>query len=288
MIEPCRKEDDTTTTNTTATNQPGPETVNSYSKQQQDEEYFERRIEFEAPEVLKLFPNFKGNEEPPELKILQKWDSDESGVVWDASLLLAKYLERLAASKEADSKKHLFSEAKAVELGSGTGFLGLWLAAMGARVLLTDLPSNLELMKRNLKLNSSSAQKDGIIEEDLVSIAAFDWLDGSQRQTERDFLGWAPIGDIDYFIVSDCLYYKEGIEAIYSFLDWVLGDLQTSAQFLIAYEDREDKAEMITQFLIVISHNPALKCTEIPATELHPDYHSPDLHLLLIVARKEK
>ncbi len=204
MIEPCRKEDDTITTTTPTT-----QTVND-SKQQDEEEYFERRIEFEAPEVLKLFPKFSGDKEPPELKILQKWDSDESGVVWDASLLLAKYLERLAASKDDGSKKSLFSGAKAVELGSGTGFLGLWLAAMGARVLLTDLPSNLELMKRNLKLNSSSAQKDGlIINEDLVSIAAFDWLDGSQRQTERDFLGWAPIGDIDYFIVSDCLYYKE-------------------------------------------------------------------------------
>ncbi len=206
MIEPCRKEDDTTTTTTPTT-----QTVND-SKQQQDEkeEYFERRIEFEAPEVLKLFPKLSGDEEAqPELKILQKWDSDESGVVWDASLLLAKYLERLAASKDDGSKKRsLFSDAKAVELGSGTGFLGLWLAAMGARVLLTDLPSNLELMKRNLKLNSSSST-DGIIEEDLVSIAAFDWLDGSQRQTERDFLGWAPIRDIDYFIVSDCLYYKE-------------------------------------------------------------------------------
>ncbi|KAH9395919.1 hypothetical protein TYRP_020334 [Tyrophagus putrescentiae] len=267
MIEPCRKEDDTTT-------QTVPETVidSKQQQQQQDEEYFERRIEFEAPEVLKLFLKFEEDEEPPELKILQKWDSDESGVVWDASLLLAKYLERLAASKDDGSKKSLFSDAKAVELGSGTGFLGLWLAAMGARVLLTDLPSNLELMGRNLKLNSSSST-DGLINEDLVSIAAFDWLDDRH---------------IDYFIVSDCLYYKEGIEAIYSLLDWVLGDLQTSAQFLIAYEDREDKAEMITQFLIVISHNPALKCTEIPATELHPDYHSPDLHLLLIVARKEK
>ncbi|XP_017462426.1 PREDICTED: protein-lysine methyltransferase METTL21D-like, partial [Rhagoletis zephyria] len=211
MIEPCRKEDDTTTT-TAVINQPGPETVNDSKQQQAEEEYFERRIEFEAPEVLKLFPKFKGDKEAqPGLKILQKWDSDESGVVWDASLLLAKYLERLAASKDDSSKKRsLFSEAKAVELGSGTGFLGLWLAAMGARVLLTDLPSNLELMKQNLKLNSSSAQKDGlIIEEDLVSIAAFDWLDGSQRQTERDFLGWAPIRAIDYFIVSDCLYYKE-------------------------------------------------------------------------------
>ena len=245
MIEPCRKEDDTITT-TTATNQPGPKTVNDSKQQQQDEEeeYFERRIEFEAPEVLKLFPMFEGDEEAqPELKILQKWDSDESGVVWDASLLLAKYLERLAASKEADSKKSLFSEAKAVELGSGTGFLGLWLAAMGARVLLTDLPSNLELMKRNLKLNSSSSSTDGLISEDLVSIAAFDWLDGSQRQTERDFLGWAPIRDIDYFIVSDCLYYKEVSFLLLFFLQFSTD--KTDFCLLILAFDKNTQPELL-------------------------------------------
>lgn len=167
-----------------------------------EEEFFERCIEFEAPEVLLR----KGelHEDGAELKILQKWDSDESGVVWDASLLLAKYLERLA-SKSTES---LFANATAIELGSGTGFLGLWLAAMGARVLLTDLPANLDLMRRNLKLNSTS-----IVDESLVMIAAFDWLDKSHRQLSKgkDFLNWTPLEDIDYWIVSDCLYYKEVI-----------------------------------------------------------------------------
>ena len=159
--------------------------------------YFERIIEFDHPELVissskKQVPNSE-----IVLKILQKWDSDESGVVWDASLMTAKYLELQAAKNESV----IYHNRVVIELGSGTGFLGLWLAAMGANVLLTDLPKNLDLIKRNLSLNQNLLFGK-------VQIAPFDWLDKSQFKTNL-FLNWKDLDQVDLFIVSDCIYYNE-------------------------------------------------------------------------------
>ena len=63
----------------------------------QDKGYFERIIQFDSPELV--VANCRGENKPEiSLCIDQKWDSDESGVVWDSSIVMAKYLE-LSAPK---------------------------------------------------------------------------------------------------------------------------------------------------------------------------------------------
>eukprot|EP00635_Sarcinochrysidales_sp_CCMP3193_P006076 CAMPEP_0118908232 /NCGR_PEP_ID=MMETSP1166-20130328/11336_1 /TAXON_ID=1104430 /ORGANISM="Chrysoreinhardia sp, Strain CCMP3193" /LENGTH=233 /DNA_ID=CAMNT_0006847619 /DNA_START=77 /DNA_END=779 /DNA_ORIENTATION=+ len=62
-----------------------------------------------------------------------------SSSVWDAGVVLAKFLEREPPAG-----------LDVVELGCGTGFVGLCAETLGARrVTLTDLPSCLALAKRN-------------------------------------------------------------------------------------------------------------------------------------------
>lgn len=155
---------------------------------------FVREIDFDYPD---LFPHASGDEQC--LSVIQKCTSDESGVVWDASLMLAKYLEKYFADNCAKIRP---SSLNIVELGSGTGFLGLWLASMGACVLLTDLEDNLELIRANVEANQKLYQSCQVV------VKGFDWLDQSAYQWEK-FLQWKCFTQIHYIIISDCLYYKE-------------------------------------------------------------------------------
>lgn len=82
---------------------------------------------------------------------------DDLGLkTWAASYMLAKRLHTfnlLPASKEA----HL----QVLELGSGTGLVGLAMAGLGADVILTDLPSIHANLYRNAVSNSVVVARNG-------------------------------------------------------------------------------------------------------------------------------
>jgi hypothetical protein len=61
-----------------------------------------------------------------------------------------------------------------LELGSGTGAAGLAVACLGARVLATDLPEILPLLRANICLNAAMVAAAG----GSISAAASDWEDG--------------------------------------------------------------------------------------------------------------
>lgn len=63
------------------------------------------------------------------LRIKQAEVGDESCVVWDAALVLAKYLQKLHLSNKAT--KEGLGNKRVIELGAGTGVVGLMAAACG-------------------------------------------------------------------------------------------------------------------------------------------------------------
>lgn len=60
------------------------------------------------------------------LKIYQKLEGDVNCVVWDASLVLAKYLETIC-----HQRPDFLSGTRVLELGSGLGVIGLTAATLG-------------------------------------------------------------------------------------------------------------------------------------------------------------
>lgn len=73
-------------------------------------------------------------------------DTFLGAVVWDCGVVLVKLLERLDAG--------FLGSASALELGSGTGFVGLCAARLGVRrCTLTDLPLGMPLLQENVLRN---------------------------------------------------------------------------------------------------------------------------------------
>ena len=84
--------------------------------------------------------------------------------MWDSSLVLSRYLEKHVSPKFWKGK-HV------IELGAGTGIVGLTVAGIGGveQVLLTDLPDLKPLLKENVKLNKK------ITKGCQVQVVEFEW-----------------------------------------------------------------------------------------------------------------
>eukprot|EP01121_Diplochlamys_sp_Union-15-3_P013585 TRINITY_DN4240_c0_g1_i3.p1 TRINITY_DN4240_c0_g1~~TRINITY_DN4240_c0_g1_i3.p1 ORF type:complete len:136 (-),score=19.28 TRINITY_DN4240_c0_g1_i3:21-428(-) len=82
------------------------------------------------------------------INIHQSFDGELGSTVWDCALVLLKYLEN-----KDDFPTDFFKGKRVIELGAGTGVIGIALAFMGAEVILTDRKPLLELMNKNIEEN---------------------------------------------------------------------------------------------------------------------------------------
>ncbi|BDA41992.1 probable EEF1A lysine methyltransferase 3 [Coccomyxa sp. Obi] len=76
--------------------------------------------------------------------------------IWPSSLSLARYAEI-----EDRHESHCWQGKRVLELGCGCGLVGLCFAALGADVLLTDLPDPLDIVRDNIALNSDTIASAG-------------------------------------------------------------------------------------------------------------------------------
>lgn len=94
---------------------------------------------------------------------------DDLGLkTWAASYLLAKRLRSFDLPRS-----HGFQDAPVLELGAGTGLVGLAMAGLGADVVLTDLPSICPNLARNVQNNHGLVTSLG----GSVRTAILDWMD---------------------------------------------------------------------------------------------------------------
>ena len=218
-------------------------------KTNSEEVFFERQVSVESIKPSEQY-----------LSIDQKLECDVGCVVWDAALLLAKYLD-------FNSERLALRSAHVVELGAGTGFCGLMAAALGARVVITDLSYCVDIMQRNVRKNKH-------LVEDKVKVEEFDW---SQTDPNNDKFFGLNLEEINLILVSDCVYYEQSVEQLLQTMVWLSSK---GATVLLSYEERDDKRELIDKFFKLMRNK--FKVIEIDSQELHPEYRSSDLHLLVI------
>jgi len=170
-----------------------------------------------------------------------------ASTVWDSSIVLARMLE----IRGADALRGRSS----IELGAGCGLVGLAAAALGAEMLLTDLPGNLRLLRANVRANSS-AVSGGVRVRPLV------W---GERLAD-DVVACAPY---DLVLATDVFYTREAMPALLASLCALAGE--TTEVLLAAGRNRHAAADF---FELVEPHFAIERCER---EDLHPVYQCPDV-----------
>lgn len=91
------------------------------------------------------------------LTVFQNWnDVGVAAVVWDAAIVLGRYLEKMAAQLQGK---------KVIELGAGTGFAGIVASLLGGNVTITDRKMALNVTRMNVEGNLGENQNSVVIKE---------------------------------------------------------------------------------------------------------------------------
>lgn len=112
------------------------------------------------------------------------------GIAWPAGEVLASYIARRGSALEG---------LNVLELGSGTGLVGLVAGYLGARVCITDQASLVPIMERNILLNRLQSN---------VTAAELDW--------SRPLPGYLQRPDI--ILAADCIYLEAAFPLLVSTL----------------------------------------------------------------------
>ncbi|ESP03382.1 hypothetical protein LOTGIDRAFT_237692 [Lottia gigantea] len=195
------------------------------------------------------------------LKIHQSEIGDVGCVVWDAALVLSKYLE-----KQNDEKKLDLSRKTVIELGAGTGVVSLVAGSLGAKVTITDLPEFLPLISLNIQENKAL-------------------LTG---EIKAETLIWGQVSDVmkktewDLILLADCIYYEESLEPLVRTMVELCGPRTT---ILCCYEQRDtgNKPELEKQFFELVRKN--FEVSKIPLEDQDNEMSSADIHILLFTQR---
>ena len=93
------------------------------------------------------------------VRINQDWrNSGVAGVVWDAAIVLATYLQTMS-SQGKDGLRQIglagdsLQGKQVLELGAGTGLVGIVSWLLGANVVITDTAEALNFTRENVRMN---------------------------------------------------------------------------------------------------------------------------------------
>eukprot|EP01043_Picozoa_sp_COSAG02_P072065 COSAG02_NODE_13428_length_1396_cov_1.767155_1_plen_240_part_00 len=154
----------------------------------------------------------------PSLRIAQQFRGTTGPQVWDAGIVLLRFLAT------APIAAVLATHARVVELGSGTGVVGIAAAALGGDVVMTDLPELLPLLQCNIALNAevvASAQGS-------LSTTDLRWGESAVPQE---------LADPDLVLMSDCVFENASATLLVETLKQLC--TQPGTTVLVANEQRE-------------------------------------------------
>ena len=176
------------------------------------------------PSAPSAFPIGRGQA----VLIEQEYDGAEEGsVVWDCSRALIAHLA-------APEQRTLCEDARVLEIGAGTGIVGIALARLGAvSCVLTDKHSQLPLMQRNILHNEPGAGGEVAPTE----ARALCWEPGWRRESEA----LAQPDAFDLIVCCDCVYPSQPSDHLATLLLELL-ELNPRGTLLLAFEHRPPPA----------------------------------------------
>ncbi|KAI8363478.1 putative methyltransferase-domain-containing protein [Mortierella sp. GBAus27b] len=215
--------------------------------------------------------------------------------IWDAGIVLAKYFERSNVAAIPHT-----STINVLELGSGTGIVGLAVARLlstmniKARVVLSDKENVVPLLQRNADRNKSSGIDIEVRVLDWEAVSGIKAKDTTEEAESKSGTTTSDstldavtdnqsILDIewDLVILSDCIW----IPALYPPL---IGTLNTiiktdKTKVVIAFEKRNFSEEM--EFFAMLGKT--FRFRDIKPEEQDANYQSDDIYLFTCQRRSE-
>lgn len=168
--------------------------------------------------------------------------ADEVGAtVWDCSLVLTYYMEHTDTVKDK----------RVIELGSGTGLVGLAAAMLGAsEVLLTDRSHLLQGIRHNVQINSLGGT---------VRVEELEWGEACSHLCPP----------FDVILLSDCFYDTHSTTKLLKSIAELSG---TTTLIIFAHEDRITSEDCFNE---ISKHG----MTWDKVHDLHPDWQCSDISL---------
>ena len=189
-------------------------------------------------------------------------EQDIGSCVWTAAIMLAKYIEHHHGAKG-------LVDRECIELGSGTGLVGLVAASLGGSVTLTDLDHVVPRLRQNIALNTQPIEGDN----EWHGTAA----GGRVRACE---LTWGKEGALEAFpgpyrlvVACEVIYEKQHTAIL---LETLRGLVSAETELLFAFDTRGRVG--IKPFLEAAEAEFVLN--EVPDEDLHPQFRFAKIKLL--------
>jgi predicted nicotinamide N-methyase len=148
-------------------------------------------------------------------------DGDTGRTVWDAAVVLAKYMEKNGA---------VMRGKRVLELGAGTGLAGLAAAALGARVDISDLSYCLPNIIQNIqKTNLTEGDGPPGGSDGYATARELDWMRPNFEQN-RDVY--------DYVLGADIVWLEHLVEPLVSVMEELLFINPSALKIVIAHQTR--------------------------------------------------
>eukprot|EP01105_Mastigella_eilhardi_P028931 TRINITY_DN98_c1_g2_i2.p1 TRINITY_DN98_c1_g2~~TRINITY_DN98_c1_g2_i2.p1 ORF type:complete len:231 (-),score=75.40 TRINITY_DN98_c1_g2_i2:47-739(-) len=205
------------------------------------------------------------------LCVRQDFSGELGATVWDAALVLCKYFENVR-----EFPVGYFRGKRVLELGAGTGLVGLVVSLLGAKsVMITDQPQMLELIRDNVQRNHGHN----------VTVRTLDWSATSAALAEERLQQAQPqaaplhttAGELSDFVVpfdvvlaSDVICFCYGYEDLVRTLKYVS---DSNTRIIMSYEKRDIRDRQFFQLL----KDYGFTFSKAPNEDLDPVWQSPDI-----------
>ncbi|ERM97434.1 hypothetical protein AMTR_s00124p00014420, partial [Amborella trichopoda] len=188
--------------------------------------------------------------------------------VWDASMVLAKFLERNCRKGQFCLNK--LKGKRAIELGAGCGLAGFGMALLGCNVISTDQKEVLPLLMRNVERNIlriKQANLECSASMGSIQVAELDW--GNSHHIA------AVDPPFDYVIGTDIVYAEHLLDPLVATLNALSGPKTT---ILLGYELRSTNVH--EKMMNMWKTNYEVK--SIPKSKMDPKYQHSSIQLFVM------
>ena len=146
------------------------------------------------------------------IRVEQKQELENScgGIVWESAFALAEYLrKRVLKNQKKKNQKTVIRDC--IDIGAGTGFLGIWIHKTipnMERTVVTDTIECFDLMQRNVERNFSNDNDDS--SSKTIDVKPLDWT----SKKDLDALATTGRGKFDLLVATDVIFAERLVEPL--------------------------------------------------------------------------